>query len=144
MAFAISRGNAMADINITPLVDVMLVLLVIFMVTVPAINYSNSLDLPQGGPPVKEFSSKDTLRLHLSAAGIVELNGSPVSMADLDQQLAQAASLGISADGRVDALRQPRLKIAADADAEYALLAKVLAHASNARMMRIVFDDGAD
>ena len=48
MAFSSnSTGGAMADINVTPLVDVMLVLLIIFMVTAPMLSYEIQIDLPQ-------------------------------------------------------------------------------------------------
>ena len=49
MAFLSSSGSSMVDMNITPLVDVMLVLLVIFMVTVPAISHPIPMDLPRDG-----------------------------------------------------------------------------------------------
>ena len=53
MAFAVARRDTLADINITPLVDVMLVLLFIFMVTAPALSYQIQVDLPQrtSNPP---------------------------------------------------------------------------------------------
>jgi biopolymer transport protein ExbD len=118
----------------------MLVLLVIFMVTVPAVSYSNSMNLPQGGPPVHELNT-ETVRLHISGSGIVEWNGSAVTLDALDQQLQQAGALGVSPDGRVDAMRQPRISIDADPAADYQLLTQVLARASNAHLLRVGLAD---
>jgi biopolymer transport protein ExbD len=141
MVFASGSGqSSMVDMNITPLVDVMLVLLVIFMVTVPAMSYSNAMKLPQGTPPIHEINT-ETVRLHLSASGIVEWNGSALTLDALDQQLRQAGAQGIGPDGRVDAMRQPRISIDADAASDYQLLTQVLARASNAHLLRVGFDD---
>ena len=141
MVFASGSGQAsMVDMNITPLVDVMLVLLVIFMVTVPALSYSNPMLLLQGGRPVHEINTQ-TVRLHLSAAGIVEWNGAALTFDALDQQLQQASASSISPDGSVDAMRQPRISIDADPASDYQLLTQVLAHASNAHLLRVGFAD---
>jgi biopolymer transport protein ExbD len=141
MVFASGSGqSSMVDMNITPLVDVMLVLLVIFMVTVPAVTYSNSVNLPQGGKPPLEINT-DTVRLHLSASGIVEWNGAALTLDALDQELQQAGAQGITPDGRVDAMRQPRITIDADPASDYQLLTQVLARTSNAHLLRVGFAD---
>ncbi len=137
MVFASGSGqSSMVDMNITPLVDVMLVLLVIFMVTVPAVSYSNPMDLPQRGPQMQEVNT-DVVRLHLTAADTVEWNGSALSLDALNQRLQQVGSESIGANGQVDAMRQPRFSIDADPAADYDLLSKVLARTSNAHLMRV-------
>ena len=142
MVFAYGSGqSSMVDMNITPLVDVMLVLLVIFMVTVPAVSYSNSLKLPQGSPDTLREINTDVVRLHLSASGLVEWNGAAVSMPVLEQQLGEAAAEGIDAQGRIDPMRQPRVSIDADPATDYELLTQVLARTKNAQLERVVFAD---
>ena len=137
MVFASGSGqSAMVDMNITPLVDVMLVLLVIFMVTVPAVSYSNPMKLPQPGPE-NTLVNTQVVRLHLSSADTVEWNGTTLSLEVLDDKLKEAAAMGISPDGSVDAMRQPRISIDADPAADYELLTKVLARTSNAQLERV-------
>ena len=144
MVFASGSGqSSMVDMNITPLVDVMLVLLVIFMVTVPAVSYSNSLKLPQGSPIPPTPINNEVVRLHLSASGIGEWHGAAVSMPILEQQLGEAAAEGIDAQGRLDPMRQPRISIDADPATDYELLTQVLARTKNAQLERVVFADQA-
>lgn len=138
MVSASGSGQSMVDMNITPLVDVMLVLLVIFMVTVPAVSYSNQMDL-RAGDPNKTVANTEVVRLHLTAGGIVEWNGAALSLDTLDSNFRQAAMQGLAADGSLDAMRQPRISIDADRESDYALLAKVLARANNAHLLRVGF-----
>jgi biopolymer transport protein ExbD len=131
MAMAIARGRSMGDINITPLVDVMLVLLVIFMVTVPAVTKVNPLDLPQGvtdAPP----KPAEEIHVHLTAGDVVEWNGEALSLDQLQARMESAARTA-----GADAGAQPLLRIDAEEGAEYQMLASVLARASNAGLVRI-------
>ena len=134
MAMAIARSRSMGDINITPLVDVMLVLLVIFMVTVPAATQTNVLSMPGRAPP--QAASAEPIRLHLTAAGMVEWNGEPLSLAQLQARMEAAASAA-----GADAMAQPQLRLYAEDGADYALLTQVLARASNAGLVRIELAD---
>ena len=136
MAMAIARDRSMGDINITPLVDVMLVLLVIFMVTVPVATQTNALALPQ--PTIEPAPAPpQAVRLHLSDGGIVEWNGEPLTL----EQLQARMELAAGAAGAV-AVAQPVLKLDADKGADYELLTRVLAKASNAGLVRIELVDG--
>jgi biopolymer transport protein ExbD len=130
MAMAIARNRSMGDINITPLVDVMLVLLVIFMVTVPAVTHTNLLTLPNGRSTAA--ANTETVRLHLTAGGIVEWNGEPLSLSQLQSRMEATASAA-----GADAMAQPVLKLYAEDGADYELLTRVLARASNAGLVRI-------
>jgi biopolymer transport protein ExbD len=135
MAMAIARGRSMGDINITPLVDVMLVLLVIFMVTVPAVTKTNVLDQTRG---ISLDTVKPTeVRLHLTAGDVVEWNGEALSLEQLQARMESAARLAGS-----DAMAQPVVKLDAEEGVEYELLARVLARASNAGLVRIQLADG--
>ena len=136
-AFLSSSGSSMVDMNITPLVDVMLVLLVIFMVTVPAVSHPISVALPQSD--AGKAISLESIRLHVDASGALSWNGAPVTIEELDGRFRIEAAHGLTANGVIDPNRQPLLKIDADRGAEYQLVAQVLARANNAKLVRIGF-----
>ncbi|MBP6596124.1 MAG: biopolymer transporter ExbD [Arenimonas sp.] len=134
MAFASNSGSGpMADINVTPLVDVMLVLLIIFMVTAPALSYQIQVDLPQRttNPPPQPKDPPEPIRLRIEAGGTVTWNNSPIPISVLQ------ASLEVEAERAI----QPTLEIETDPDAQYEMLAKVLSRAKNSGMVKIAFVD---
>ncbi len=101
-AFPSSRAvpAAIAGINITPLVDVMLVLLVIFMVTMPIRSEVLALDIPQVGPPQPPTPRPEPVRLDVLADGGVMLDGVRLELAvlpaELRAQRAQAPTATVS------------------------------------------------
>jgi biopolymer transport protein ExbD len=132
MAFASNSGSGpMADINVTPLVDVMLVLLIIFMVTAPALSYQIQVDLPQrtANPPPQPKDPPEPIRLRIEAGGTVTWNNSPIPISVLQSSLEVEAERAI----------QPTLEIETDPDAQYEMLAKVLSRAKNSGMVKIAF-----
>jgi biopolymer transport protein ExbD len=134
MAFSSnSSGGPMADINVTPLVDVMLVLLIIFMVTTPALSYPIQVDLPQPStnPPPTPRDPPEPIRIRIDAAGTVLWNGSPTPMTTLQSQF--------DVEGERTLDEQPTIEIDTDKDAEYETLARVLARAKNANLVKISF-----
>ena len=134
MAFSSnSGGGPMADINVTPLVDVMLVLLIIFMVTTPALSYPIQVDLPQPStnPPPTPRDPPEPIRVRIDAAGTVLWNGSPTPMTTLQAQF--------DVEGERTLDEQPTIEIDTDKDAEYETLARVLARAKNANLVKISF-----
>ncbi|MEO8001353.1 MAG: biopolymer transporter ExbD [Arenimonas sp.] len=134
MAFSSgSGGGPMADINVTPLVDVMLVLLIIFMVTAPPMSHQIQVDLPQPtlNPPPPPVNPPDPIKIRIDAGGSVQMNGTPIDMKSLE---AQFNSVG---EQEID--RQGKLEIDTDPEAEYEVLAKVLARAKNAKLTKIGF-----
>ncbi|HMB58092.1 MAG TPA: biopolymer transporter ExbD [Arenimonas sp.] len=140
MAFASNTGGPMADINVTPLVDVMLVLLIIFMVTVPPTSYPIQVDLPQPSTvPPPPTASPDPIRIHIDAGGTVSWNGSPTPMSSLQAQFDVEGARGDNGNGAVDAAKQATIEIETDKDAEYEVLAKVLSRAKNANLVKISF-----
>ena len=134
MAFS-SGGNKgpMADINVTPLVDVMLVLLIIFIVTAPIMTYPIDVALPQRviNPPPQLKEPPPPIDLRIDAGGSVYWNNSPVNVRDLQQRMVQEIQR--------DPTNQPELRIDANPDAQYDVMAKVLAAAKNAQMLKIGF-----
>ena len=134
MAFSTGgSGGPMADINVTPLVDVMLVLLIIFMVTAPILSYPIDIDLPQKSitPPPEVKNPPDPIKLRIDAAGQIFWNDSPVPMSALRNMM--------DAEVERDPGNQPVLQINANDDSDYGILAKVLATARNAQMQKIGF-----
>ena len=139
MAFTSNSGGPMADINVTPLVDVMLVLLIIFMVTVPPLSYPIQVDLPQPNRTPPPGNPPEPVRIHIDAGGSVTWNGTPVNMAILSSQFDVEGARGDTPTGAVDATRQPTIEVETDRDAEYEVLAKVLSRAKNANLAKISF-----
>ena len=137
-----SGGGPMADINVTPLVDVMLVLLIIFMVTVPPLSYPIQVDLPQPSTmPPPPGSPPPPVRIRIDGAGAVSWNGSPVTLDILASQFDVEGARGETPAGTIDATKQPAIEIETDPEAEYEVLAKVLSRAKNANLVKINFVD---
>ena len=127
------KGQPMADINVTPLVDVMLVLLIIFIVTAPVMTYPIDVDLPQRviNPPPQLKDPPPPIDLRIDASGQVVWNNNPVQVAALQNMMENEVQR--------DPTNQPELRIDANPDAQYDVMAKVLAAAKNAQMQKIGF-----
>jgi biopolymer transport protein ExbD len=136
MAFSSDTSRSrMVDMNITPLVDVMLVLLIIFMVTMPLRTYPIGVDLPQRTvhPPPPPRASP--IRVRIDAAGQVVWNGGALPMSALRD------AMQVEADRYTDPSNQPVIEIETDKDAKYDVLANVLATAKNVGLVKIGFVD---
>jgi len=134
MAFS-SGGSegTLCDMNIIPLADVLLVLLIIFMVTAPTPSYPIDIDLPQRSlnPPPQTVDPPDPIRLRVDAAGDVFWNDNPTPVSALFNLM--------SAEIERDPANQPTLEIDVNDDADYGVVAKVLAEAKAANMQKIGF-----
>jgi len=121
-------GAPLSEINVIPLVDVMLVLLVIFIITAPLLTHSVKLDLPRAtsNPNVTQ---RDHIQLAIDGAGILFWNGEAVDRIELGKRLATSAKLD----------PQPELHIRADRKTEYQHVAEVLSDAAKAGLTRIGF-----
>src|SRR6476619_8366054 len=107
MAFSSNSaaGAPMADINVTPLVDVMLVLLIIFMVTAPILSYPIDVDLPQKvlNPPPQTKEPPPPIRLRIDASGQVYWNDSPTPLSALKSMM--------TTEVERDPTNQPKLEV---------------------------------
>ena len=132
MAFAsfdARRATApMTDINMVPLIDVMLVLLVIFIVTAPLLTHAVKLDLPRASAQVNQLRP-DKIEFAIDAQGQRFFNGTPVTRAQAAERFTQA--------GRAQPL--PELHLRADQSVAYRAVAETLADASRAGLTRIGF-----
>ncbi|WP_219339533.1 ExbD/TolR family protein [Luteimonas salinisoli] len=127
-----STQPAVAEINIIPLADIMLVLLVIFMIASPALSHRIDLDLPQPGPDRAEPTPSRPHELRIDGAGQLYWNGSVTTVQVLGVQMREAVAGAETGDA-------PLLAISADPDSDYQALASVLAAARNAGLHRIGF-----
>jgi len=118
----------MADINMIPLIDVMLVLLVIFIITAPLLTHAVKLDLPKASS-APNVTKREAIQLALDARGQIWWNGEAVDEAGLDARMRSAAKLA----------PQPELHLRADGAVEYRRVAKLLSAASRAGLTRIGF-----
>jgi biopolymer transport protein ExbD len=132
MAFAQAqtRQDSIAEINITPLVDVMLVMLVIFMIAAPIFSQPIPLNIGRGTPP--QGKPPAPLELRIAASGEVFLGDQPMPLTALASVF--SAELERAGD------QPPILSIDASGDADYQVVAKVLATAQNAGLGNIRFE----
>jgi biopolymer transport protein ExbD len=121
-----SEGGVMAEINVTPLVDVMLVLLIIFMITAPLMAHKVQIDLPHAVAKPNE-EPPATITIALKATGETYWNDQPIPSDTILTQL------------RIEARRepQPSLQIRADRQTEYRDVAGMMAQAKNAGMKKV-------
>lgn len=112
-------GTPMAEINMVPLIDVMLVLLVMFIITIPIQLHAVNLQLPTGTPP-PVTSEPSIVRIDIDAGGAWRWNGEAVADAAALERLLQASAAQPLA---------PELHVHAHADAPYGAVAAVLAAA---------------
>ena len=118
----------MAEINVVPLVDVMLVLLVIFIITAPLLTNSVKIDLPKASSK-PNITKPDHVEFAIREDGNLFWNGEQVDMAVLPERFAAEAKKQ----------SQPELHIRADRMARYELVAKVMSSAAKGGMVPISF-----
>jgi biopolymer transport protein ExbD len=123
-----SPAHPMAEINVTPLVDVMLVLLVIFIITAPLLTAAVKIDLPEEAAP-PAGASTTAIRITIDADGALYWEADKVDDAALSERLAAAAKRR----------PVPELHLHADRQARYARLAHVMAAAQQAGLTRMGF-----
>jgi biopolymer transport protein ExbD len=120
-------GHEIVEMNTTPLIDVMLVLLVLLIVTLPIQTHAVKLDMPTGITPL--VVPPVVVELGVDFDGGISWNGSPISRATLDAYLADAARKN----------PQPEIHVNPDKLANYDVVAKVLADAQRLGATHIGF-----
>ncbi|MBQ0794501.1 biopolymer transporter ExbD [Zhongshania sp.] len=121
-------SEVMSEINMTPLVDVMLVLLIIFIITVPVITNSVKVDLPRADNTPNEIKP-DAVTLSITADGVIHWDKTELSMEDLEQRLYLAAEKPV----------QPEVHIRGDRSATYEHVLKVMAAVQRAGILKLGF-----
>lgn len=130
------RGRAvMADINVTPLVDVMLVLLVIFMVTAPLLTAGVEINLPKAHSYAISHQDEKPLEITIDDHGGIFLGDSRMTLDDLQDKL-QAIAKGGTED---DPATAQRIYIKADSKVEYGKVATVMATVRTSGFTKIAF-----
>src|SRR5918994_3413659 len=125
-----TKGEPMMDMNVVPLIDVLLVLLIMFIITIPVQSHAVKLDLPvqqpnQTPPPIDPVKNK----VVVSAKGQVLWNGSPVTLPQLRSYL----------DVTQQMTPIPELHMQPDSTARYELVDQVLAVTKQARVQKMGF-----
>ena len=122
------QQSMMSDINVTPMVDVMLVLLIIFILTAPMFTHAVKLDLPRASAqPTQALPGSVTIAI--DGAGAVYWNDELVNTAQLEARMASAATR----------LPQPELQLRADKNTRYEAVAQVMAAAQQRGLTRLGF-----
>jgi biopolymer transport protein ExbD len=130
------EDEAMCDMNTTPLIDVMLVLLIMFIITIPVMTHAVKLDMPQPQPdqPLPEVRP-EVIDIEIDFDGTIVWNGTVVPNIDtLESYFRQESQKD----------PQPELHLRPDARSRYDTVAQVLASAQRNRMLKIGFVNTAD
>lgn len=123
-----SENHTMSEINMVPLIDVMLVLLVIFIITAPLLSHSIKINVPQASAEAVE-TKPQVIDLAINDLGQLFWNEQPVSVDELQPRFAAEAGHD----------PQPELRIRADLNTRYEILAQVMSSAKAAGMKRLGF-----
>jgi biopolymer transport protein ExbD len=121
-------NQPMAEINMIPLIDVMLVLLVIFIITAPMLNHAVKVELPKASSAPEE-QKPDVIRLTIDAAGAVYWNDQKLEEGEWRSRMAEASKKST----------QPELRIRADGASAYRNVAGVMSDAASAGLTKIGF-----
>jgi len=121
------RGDpeVMLDINTTPLIDVMLVLLVMLIITIPIQLHAVHLEMPVGVPP--SVAPPAAVRIDIDDAGVVHWQGEPLAAAQLDARLAAIARQPVP----------PDVHVRPSSNCSYAVFAKVLSASRRAGLTKV-------
>ena len=123
-------GGVMADINVTPLVDVMLVLLIIFMITAPLMTHKVEIKLPEATLAKPEEPTKVTpITLAIQDSGAIYWNDEPVTMDQLESRLSVEAQK----------TPQPPINVRGDRTTKYKIVNSVVTVAQRQGMRKVGF-----
>ena len=123
-----SNQAPMSEINVIPLVDIMLVLLVIFIITAPLLTHAVKIDLPKADSSAN-IQKVENVQLAIDGAGIVYWNGEVVDDSLLAERMQAASALPV----------HPEIHIHADRNARYETIAEVMSEAARTGLTKIGF-----
>ncbi len=122
-------SSTMVDINVTPLVDVMLVLLIIFMITAPLMAHKVQVKLPEANLDVKPDEAMRPITLAIKESGEIYWNDDPITSQMLESQLALEAQKK----------PQPQIDIRADKTTRYRIVQEVVKTAKSVGIAKVGF-----
>lgn len=130
MAFELGDNNqdGMNEINLIPLIDIMLVLMIIFLVTATVLNPTVPLDLPKTSATVNDVPP-EVVQISIDAQGVIYWDKTVLTLQELEQRFAKEV-----ADGK-----DPQVHLRADKEGKYDTVAQVLAAASQTGLTKIAF-----
>ncbi|QFZ83609.1 MULTISPECIES: biopolymer transporter ExbD [Variovorax] len=115
------------DINTTPLIDVMLVLLIMLIITIPIQLHSVNLNMPTGNPPPSDLKP-EVLRIDIDALSVVQWNGEPLTdRSEMERRFEQVAAQAV----------QPEVHLRPDRRAKYEVVAGVMASAQRTGVSKL-------
>ena len=122
-------GEPMMEMNTTPLIDVMLVLLIMFIITIPIQTHAVKIDLPQNAPSTPDVVDPVKNKVTIDPAGTIAWNGAPIDLLTLRQYLQQSLQLAV----------EPELQFQPDAQAKYVVVDQVLAEIKRSGVTKLGF-----
>ncbi|MEJ7932988.1 biopolymer transporter ExbD [Sphingobium sp. AN558] len=122
-------GEPMVEMNTTPLIDVMLVLLIMFIITIPIQTHAVKIDLPQNSPPTDSVIDPVKNKVAIDTGGIITWNGAPIDLLTLRQYLQQSLRLPV----------EPELQFQPNAQTRYVKVDEVLAEIKRAGVTKLGF-----
>jgi biopolymer transport protein ExbD len=122
-------GEPMMELNTTPLIDVLLVLLIMFIITIPVQTHAVKVDLPQNSNTPKSPVEPDKNKISINPAGTVLWNGTPVNDVTLQQYLVQTTQIN----------PEPELHFQPDPQAQYAKVDSIMAIIKRANVTKLGF-----
>lgn len=130
MAFELGDNDqgGMNEINLIPLIDIMLVLMIIFLVTATVLNPTVPLDLPKTSASVND-TPPEVIQVSIDADGLIYWDKTPVTLDELGKRFANEVAEG----------KNPQVHLRADKQGKYDTVAQVLATASQSGLTKIAF-----
>ena len=129
IAFSVADQQPIIDLNTTPLIDVMLVLLIMFIITIPIQTHAVKIDLPQNAPPTDSVIDPVKNKVAIDPSGIITWNGSAIDLLTLRQYLQQSLRLPV----------EPELQFQPNAATRYVVVDEVLAEIKRAGVTKLGF-----
>lgn len=123
-----TNDEVMSEINMTPMVDIMLVLLIIFIIAMPLLNDAIKIDLPKADNQISRVTP-DTITLTVNKNGNIFWNTQPIKQSELEQQLQAAAKKQ----------PQPEVHLRGDREVEYKYIVKLMTAVRHVGIQKLGF-----